>query len=131
MLRNSFPIISIVCGALTFASAQAGLAQQVTEPLGGQPAAGSKPSVPDLGYQVKYQRAFEAVVWSIPAVAIYRFRAAAFSDIGLKDKSPSARTAPISGFTPSGLGASDATNQYDPFLGLTWINCRCERVDGR
>jgi hypothetical protein len=56
-----------------------------TEPLGGQPSAGSKPSVPDLDYQVKYQRAFEAVVWSIPAVAIYRFRAAAFGDLGAKD----------------------------------------------
>ena len=28
-----------------------------TEPLGGQPAPGSKPSVADLDYQVKYQRA--------------------------------------------------------------------------
>ena len=34
-----------------------------TEPLGGQPAAGAKPSVPDLNYQVAYQRAFEAVIW--------------------------------------------------------------------
>ena len=44
-----------------------------TEPLGGKPAPGSKPSVADLDYQVKYQRAFEAVLWSMPAVAIYSF----------------------------------------------------------
>ena len=33
-----------------------------TDPIGGKPPAGSKPSVPDLDYQVKYQRAFEAVI---------------------------------------------------------------------
>ena len=56
----------------------------ITEPLGGQPAAGAKPSVPDLNYQVAYQRAFEAVIWSMPAVAIYGFYRAAM-DIGAKD----------------------------------------------
>lgn len=43
-----------------------------TDPIGGKPAA-SKPSVPDLDYQVLYQRAFEAVMWSTPAVAIHAF----------------------------------------------------------
>jgi len=42
-----------------------------TEPLGGKPPAGSKLSVKDLDSQVKYQRAFEAVIWSMPAVAKY------------------------------------------------------------
>jgi hypothetical protein len=37
-------------------------AQAQTEPQGGQPAAGAKPSVPDLEEQVVYQRAFEAVL---------------------------------------------------------------------
>lgn len=36
-----------------------------TDPLGGKPPAGAKVSVKDLDYQVKYQRAFEAVVWSM------------------------------------------------------------------
>jgi hypothetical protein len=36
--------------------------QLPTDPLGGKPPAGSKPSVKDLDYQVKYQRAFEAVL---------------------------------------------------------------------
>ena len=55
------------------------------EPLGGQPPAGSKPSTADLGYDVVRQRAFETVLWSLPAVEIYRFRGAAFSDLGMKD----------------------------------------------
>jgi hypothetical protein len=38
-----------------------------TDPIGGKPSPGSKPSAPDLEYQVKYQRAFEAVLWSMPA----------------------------------------------------------------
>lgn len=42
-----------------------------TDPIGGKPPAGSKVSVKDLDYQVKYQRAFEAVVWSMTAVAVY------------------------------------------------------------
>ena len=57
---------------------------KITEPLGGKPAAGAKPSVPDLNYQVAYQRAFEAVIWSMPAVAIYGFYRAAMN-IGAKD----------------------------------------------
>ncbi len=56
---------------LTSASAQS--SNMPTEPVGGQPPAGSKPSVKDLDYQVKYHRAFEAVIWGIPAVAIYGY----------------------------------------------------------
>ncbi len=57
----------------------------VSEPLGGQPPAGTSASVEDFEYQVKYQRAFEAVLWGMPAVAIYRFRAAAMEDLGMED----------------------------------------------
>jgi len=56
---------------LNLASAQS--SEMPTDPIGGQPPTGSEPSVKDLDYQVKYQRAFEAVIWSIPAVAIYGF----------------------------------------------------------
>ena len=49
-------------------------ADKPTDPLGGKPPAGSKVSVEDLDYQVKYQRAFEAVLWSMPAVSIYGFQ---------------------------------------------------------
>lgn len=55
------------------------------EPFAGQPPQGSRVSVKDFDYQVKYQRAFEAVLWAMPAAAIYRFRAAAFEDLGMKD----------------------------------------------
>jgi hypothetical protein len=79
----------------------------MNEPRGGQPAAGSKPSVPDIQYQLKYQRALEAVVWSIPAVAIYRFRAAAFNDLGVKDTDIIAYAKPA---TPR-LEALTANNQ--------------------
>ena len=43
---------------------------------------GSKPSVPDLDAQVAYQRAFEAVVWAMPASAIYRFRVGTLEHAG-------------------------------------------------
>jgi hypothetical protein len=54
------------------------------EPLGGQPPAGSAPSVKDFDYEVKYHRAFEAMLWSMPATAVYGFRRA-FDSVGLKD----------------------------------------------
>ena len=43
-------------------------------PPGGQPLNGAKQSVPDLEEQVAYHRAFDAVLWAMPASAIYRFR---------------------------------------------------------
>ena len=52
-----------------------------TDPLGGKPPAGSKPSVKNLSEQVMYQRAFEAVIWSMPAVAKYGLHRATF-DMG-------------------------------------------------
>lgn len=60
-------------------------AQDGQEPLGGQPPQGSSCSVKDFDYQIKYQRAFEAVLWNMPAIAIYSFRRAAFTDLGMKD----------------------------------------------
>ncbi|MDX2417355.1 MAG: DUF1254 domain-containing protein, partial [Xanthomonadales bacterium] len=61
----------------------AGAAKLPTDPLGGKPPAGSKVSVKDLDYQVKYQRAFEAVLWSTPAVGMYAYwHAAADWDAG-------------------------------------------------
>jgi hypothetical protein len=47
-----------------------------TDPIGGKPAAGAEASAADLDYQVKYQRAFEAALWSMPAIAIYSFHRA-------------------------------------------------------
>ncbi len=70
--------------ALTISTSY-GNAWAQTEPLGGQPAPGAKASIQDLQAQVAYQRAFEAVVWATPAVAIYRFRASAFKAFAITD----------------------------------------------
>jgi hypothetical protein len=70
------------------------LAQDAQEPLNGQPPKGATASIKDFDYQVKYQRAFEAAIWAIPALAIYRFRPAAFSVLGMKDNDIIAYSAP-------------------------------------
>ena len=59
--------------------------QEGKEPLGGRPPAGAKPSVSDLSFQFLSQRAFEAALWAMPALSIYTFRRAAFSQLGMKD----------------------------------------------
>ena len=69
-MKNS--ILWCLAVALTFNLPAYGQ-EQPTEPVGGKPPAGAKPSKTDLDYQVKYQRAFEAVIWSMPAVGINGF----------------------------------------------------------
>ncbi|GAB4065388.1 DUF1254 domain-containing protein [Ancylobacter sonchi] len=83
--------LSNVVSALTPSPA---IAEDGQEPLGGQPPLGSKPSVTDFDYQIKYHRAFEAVLWNMPAIAIYSFRRAAFENLGLKDNDIIAYSAP-------------------------------------
>lgn len=75
-------------------SAQVGLAQEGMETQGGQPPPGSRSSIQDFDYQIKYQRAFEAVLWNMPAIAIYSFRRAAFDNLGVKDNDIIAYSAP-------------------------------------
>ena len=75
-------VASLACAALLGGTQSYA---QVTEPLGGQPAPGSRPSVSNLDAQVAYQRAFEAVIWATPAVAIYRLRMGAFEHLGISD----------------------------------------------
>ena len=67
----------IVLFGITLFAINSVSAQMPTDPLGGQPAADAKPSTDDLEYQVLYHRAFEAVLWSMPAVSIYGFQRAA------------------------------------------------------
>ena len=86
--RNLAMSSTIILSLAAPAAAQDGyrpLGNPTTEPLGGQPPAGARPSHEDFDYQMKYQRAFEAVLWGMPAVAIYRFRGAAFDDLAMKD----------------------------------------------
>src|SRR5215475_1838545 len=61
------------------------LAQEGQEPLGGQAPKGATASAKDFDYQIKYHRAFEAVLWNMPAIAIYSLRRAAFTDLGMQD----------------------------------------------
>ena len=71
MIRLSL-ILTLLLLTLQFSTANAG-SSKLTEPVGGQPPVGAKPSATDLDYQGKYQRAFEAVIWSIPTIGTYRF----------------------------------------------------------
>ncbi|ARN21177.1 DUF1254 domain-containing protein [Piscinibacter gummiphilus] len=75
----------VVGFVVAFLSATGCLAQDGKLPNGGQPPPGSTPSVKDFDYQIKYQRAFEAVLWNMPAIAIYSFRRGAVQELGLKD----------------------------------------------
>ena len=71
MASKSFSTLALAVMMAVSLTAQAWAQEMPTDPIGGKPPAGSKPSVEDLDYQVKYQRAFEAVIWSMPAVAKY------------------------------------------------------------
>mgnify|MGYP001816692265 CR=1 FL=1 len=57
----------------------------IKNPSGGQPPIGSKQLANDLEYQVYYQRAFEAVVWAVPALAIHRLREGFMQLPGVED----------------------------------------------
>src|SRR5271169_1314725 len=90
-LNQTLLTAALIC-TLAFPAAQA--AAQ-TEPLGGQPAPGAKQSVPDLESQVAYQRAFEAVIWSQPAVNIYGLRRGMIDGLGMKDNEVMAMSGPL------------------------------------
>jgi hypothetical protein len=75
--KNIIKSSSMLLATLLFSLSSVHAQKMPTDPIGGKPAEGSNPSVKDLNYQVKYQRAFEAVLWSMPAVAIYGFHKAA------------------------------------------------------
>ncbi len=86
-LTTAAGVVASAYGANVFDGliATQAFAQSGEDPLGGQPAKGATPSIKDFDYQIKYQRAFEAVLWNMPAIAIYSFRRAAFTDLGMKD----------------------------------------------
>jgi hypothetical protein len=70
-----------------------------TEPVGGQPAPGSRQSVSDLNAEVAYQRAFEAVLWAMPASAIYRLREGFLQLPGMADNVVAAYSGPLKPLT--------------------------------
>jgi hypothetical protein len=96
---------------LTFTTAGA------REPLGWQPTAGAKQSVPDLEAQVAYQRAFEAVVWAMPAASIYRFREGFFEAYGIADNDIVAFSEPSTPMAEM-LTPNDVTPYIAAFTGL-------------
>src|SRR5262249_51515079 len=63
--------------------------------VGGEPPAGASQSVPDLEAQVAYQRAFEAVLWAMPASAIYRLRVGLLELPGMADNVITAYSGPL------------------------------------
>src|SRR6516162_590775 len=82
LLTTVVLILFVAVGA--GAQTEIGAAAQ-TEPLGGQPAPGVTQSAKDLDAQVAYQRAFEAVLWAMPASAIYRLRVGFLELPGMAD----------------------------------------------
>ena len=107
ILKIKAPILAVVvaasCGSIANAQAQWGT---------GQPAPGVEQSLRDLEAQVAYQRAFEATLWAMPAVAIYRFRVALLAQPGMADNVITAYSGPLHTFqeliTP---------NQVTPYVG--------------
>lgn len=93
MRKNRVLNVSLLALAM-LANPHASLAQDGMETRGGQPPPGSRSSIQDFDYQIKYQRAFEAVLWNMPAIAIYSFRRAAFDNLGVKDNDIIAYSAP-------------------------------------
>lgn len=93
MRNNGMLNVSLLALAM-LANPHAALAQTNMETQGGQPPPGSRSSIVDFDYQIKYQRAFEAVLWNMPAIAIYSFRRAAFDNLGVKDNDIIAYSAP-------------------------------------
>ena len=84
-----------------------------TDPIGGKPPVGSKVSVKDLDYQVKYQRAFEAVVWSVPNKSFIAAEAA----VSRKAFSGHAAASNVRG------NAARAANARLPFNTSLLLNC--------
>lgn len=84
------------------------------EPLGGQPEPGSQQSVKNLGEQVAYGRSFEAILWAMPASAIYRFRVGLLQLPGVTDNVIAATSRPI-----SPIQEAITPNQVTPYITAT------------
>jgi hypothetical protein len=84
-MRLELNVLASLALVAVLITASGAAAKEPMAPLGGEPPAGSVSSVRDFDYQIKYQRAFEAVLWNMPAVAIYSFRRAGMEQLGLKD----------------------------------------------
>jgi hypothetical protein len=118
--RNTILSTKTVGLAVGVAALCAGsIASAQTEPLGGQPPTRAKQSVTDLDAQVAYHRAFEAVLWAMPASAIYRMRVGFLELPGMADNVVAAYSGPLRTIqeaitpnqtTPYIVGLSDLRN---------------------
>jgi hypothetical protein len=109
-MKTIFSTASLPC-ALVFSTIQI---NAQSEPLGGQPAPGSKPSVPDLDAQVAYHRAFEAVLWAMPASAMHRFRQGLHQQPGMADNVITSYSGPLLPHTEVITG-----NTVTPYIAAT------------
>jgi hypothetical protein len=103
-------IAAMWCASIVGAEAQ-GVGGQPA-PGAGQPAPGVRQSVPDLDATVAYQRAFEATLWAMPAVAIYRIRVGMLNQPGMADNVIDAFSGPLHTFHEL-----ITANQVTPYLG--------------
>jgi hypothetical protein len=85
-----------------------------TEPRGGQPLPGAGQSVPNLEVQVAYQRAFEAVLWAMPASAIYGLRRGFLELPGMDENVILSMSGPL---TP--IHEVITGNNQTPYIGAT------------
>jgi hypothetical protein len=76
--------IALILGCFALSSLKSAVIAQ-DNPPGGEPLPGAKQSVPDLEEQVAYHRAFEAVVWAMPASSMQRFREGVLALPGVED----------------------------------------------
>lgn len=97
--------------AILFLCFVAGANAQI-ETHGGQPGRNAKQSIKDLDEQVAYQRAFEAVLWAMPASAIYRFRVGMLEVPGMADNTIMANSGPLKTIQEVITG-----NQVTPYIG--------------
>src|SRR6516164_5468333 len=108
LLTTVILILFVAVGA--GAQTEIGAAAQ-TEPLGGQPAPGVTQSAKDLEPQVAYQRAFEAVLWAMPASAIYRLRVGLLAQPDMADNVIAAYSGP-----PHTFHELITANQVTPYI---------------
>ena len=106
-----FKIKTLTFAVVVTALLGGSIARAQTEWGSGQPPTGAKQSVPDLDAQVAYQRAFEATLWAMPAVAIYRFRVALLGQPGMADNVIDAASGPLHTFAELITG-----NQVTPYI---------------
>jgi hypothetical protein len=92
----------------------AAIAKAQSEAAGGQPAPGVQQSVSDLDAQIAYQRAFDAILWAMPASAIYRLRVGLLAQPGMADNVINSYSGPLHTFHEVITG-----NQVTPYIAAT------------